>query len=950
MVKNKVKTTKFIIYFLSLLLCVCIGGFFVSVNINGSKTAKANTTNFYFANYDSISSISNASSYLGDLSNSYVDNGVIISPYYNLTINGTAVPVYGTRTANGVHSFVYLDVENASTQSFNLDLEITGSSMSTVFINGVTVEVLPQKHNVTASVNRRNKKVTASINKLGSYSFVFNSSYVEPLTIMVTEKEDTSTLFGSKAIQYIDAGDYSTRSTYSQTIFTAENTVYYFRAGRYKINEIQIPSNSVAYFEMGAYLEVKASPLGSLNSFFFVEGKNNVTVAGRPLFDMSPCQGAIEGNGSVRDKTGFCIQGCTNVLVQGVTVINSQTWTLCFTDCNDLTIKNVMLFGYRTFADGVMIANTINGVCEDSFIRTGDDAFETKSTSLNNQATSNITFRNCDAWTDKAVAYGCIYESTYDQSNITFEDCSVGFALGVWSPHLGNCVIQLGQQDRPHATYDVKFKNIEVYHNNNQAVINCYIGGSGGEGDGAGTIRDIYFQDITCKTNNGSYMVNLQTYDNQDCTIGDLYIDNLVVEGTQLTSSNRKSNVNDAVVGGYDFNKLHINTLPTAYNLTITASNATVTGVTEGEYDIDETVTVTVTADTGYYIDAITWGGVNIDVTDKNETTFSQVMSRDIDLVVIAERIPNYNLTVSNGGATIEGATAGSYEENTQFNVVVTAPQGYIIKSISWGTQKITVTDQESTSFTASLTKNTTLSVVCEEKPKAIFAVTVQSENASVIGINTSNYQEGTVLNVTVKANVGYYINRITLNGGDIDFVNSNSVSFTVTVDKETVMVVDALRIPIYEVTVSSLNATVTGVTNGSQYYGGDEITITVTADNGYKITSIKWGEQQITLQNDNSVNFTVTLLEDTLLDIKTIQTDLGQDGSGSSQIPPSEPTSPSDPPNSEETTLPGAVVVPGEKIGFGTCISVSNTSLILGLIMILSSLICIFIKGKNNR
>ena len=39
------------------------------------------------------------------------ENGVIVSPYYELRINGRKVPVYAARTTNGIHSFAYIDVE-----------------------------------------------------------------------------------------------------------------------------------------------------------------------------------------------------------------------------------------------------------------------------------------------------------------------------------------------------------------------------------------------------------------------------------------------------------------------------------------------------------------------------------------------------------------------------------------------------------------------------------------------------------------------------------------------------------------------------------------------------------------------------------------------------------------------------------------------------------------------
>ena len=38
------------------------------------------------------------------------ENGVIVCPYYSLTVGGTTVPVYSTRCAKNLHSFAYVTI------------------------------------------------------------------------------------------------------------------------------------------------------------------------------------------------------------------------------------------------------------------------------------------------------------------------------------------------------------------------------------------------------------------------------------------------------------------------------------------------------------------------------------------------------------------------------------------------------------------------------------------------------------------------------------------------------------------------------------------------------------------------------------------------------------------------------------------------------------------------
>ncbi len=498
--------------------------------------------------YQDINTINDIDLYASEVSNLPVENGIIISPYYIMKINGVTIPVYATRIANGIHSFSYVDVDVFDeTADFSLNTEITILSSSSV-LEGSSPEVvvLPESHGIEAKINR--EKVTATINKTGNFSFVFNKSHEEALTIMVASKQELVVPDGY-GTRYIEPGDYTT-----ETIFNVPNNVYYFKSGRYTIDSIYLPSDSILYLEQGAYLKVLPNP-DYVTSSITASKANNVVVTGRGLVDYSACCGSEPGYNN--NKSGLNFSQVDNILFEGITIINSQTWTLCFNDCEGISVKNCLIFGYRMYADGIMLSDCKNAIVEDSFIRTGDDAFETKSTTHTGY-TDNVLFRNNAAWTDKAVAYGCIYESNQDTQNVRFENCSVGFALGTWSNHLGICVIQMGNRIGA-KIYDIQFENIEVYTTYN-ALLNVFIGGSGGQGAGYGTVEDIYFKNITAKRNY-SYFLNLRTYDNENCFINDLYLDNIVSNGEMLTSTNYLSNNRIKISAEYDLDKLHINTL-----------------------------------------------------------------------------------------------------------------------------------------------------------------------------------------------------------------------------------------------------------------------------------------------------------------------------------------------------------------------------------------------------
>ena len=491
------------------------------------------------------------------------ENGVIVSPYYELRINGRKVPVYAARTTNGIHSFAYVDVEKElDDMPFALNTELSFLPLSTVrddYGDDIKIDVLPESKGVKATL--REEKVTCVIRDYGSYSFVFNRFHEEPLTLMVAPKEDKEALFGDYEIEYYEAGDYTSVDMRETTLFKKENTVYYFKKGNYEIDSISLPSNSILYLEQGVYFKVMPPVTGGKSSLMPVYGKKNVKVAGRGLFDLSACCGSVNTaeTGLGNNKGGYSFSSCENVSVSGMITINSQTWTLCMTDVRGVQIDNCMFFAYRVFADGIMLSDCKNAIVEQNFIRTGDDAFETKSTSASG-LTENVLFRNNAAWTDKAVAYGCIYEANHDTRGVRFENCSVGFALGTWSTHLGSCVIQLGNR-RDAITEDIIFDGFEVYTSYNPAVCSIYTGGSGGAGEGRGHVNNIRFRNINIRFNNGA-VLNLRTYD-ENSSIKHVYLDNIVSSGEKITPENFFifDYFRNEVKGGYDTDTyLHINT------------------------------------------------------------------------------------------------------------------------------------------------------------------------------------------------------------------------------------------------------------------------------------------------------------------------------------------------------------------------------------------------------
>ena len=76
---------------------------------------------FTFISYDGVQTISDMEFYQSEVKqdgknfDDPIENGVVNCPYYTLKVNGKEIPVYSTRCGEGVHSFAWIDVDEAET-------------------------------------------------------------------------------------------------------------------------------------------------------------------------------------------------------------------------------------------------------------------------------------------------------------------------------------------------------------------------------------------------------------------------------------------------------------------------------------------------------------------------------------------------------------------------------------------------------------------------------------------------------------------------------------------------------------------------------------------------------------------------------------------------------------------------------------------------------------------
>lgn len=480
----------------------------------------------------------------GSSNDNPLDYGFVKSVWHELKINNEEINVYSARCGYGIHSFAWIDVETDGDFTLDIDLTLLSGSYS-------KVTVLPEKENVKASIN--GSEVSSKITSYGNFSFVFDELPYMAMTLYVAPYSKAPIISGYETVT-INPGVYDNIDNSLE--FKNGNTIYVFKSGVYDITSINVPSDSVIYFERGCYFRVFEGFEKDYKAAITSTG-NNVKIEGRALFDFSKCMG-----GDNKTKGVYSFSG-ENIHVEGLITINSNNWSLCFNAAKKAEVERCMFFSYRTYSDGVMFSDSQDCVARDCFVRTGDDAMEVKAFSTTSSQTNNVLFENNSVWTDKGIAYGCIYESVHDVENVYFKNNSVGFAQASWSEHLGCLVIQMGSMKQS-TWHDVYFENVEIYKTSCSMISLYNRALNATEG---GKIKDIYFKNVVAKYVN---VINLPVYginivirlgngaDFRNSVIGNAYIDNCSFEGTLIDEDNYKQFTNIALDDNAKFSTKNI--------------------------------------------------------------------------------------------------------------------------------------------------------------------------------------------------------------------------------------------------------------------------------------------------------------------------------------------------------------------------------------------------------
>ena len=311
--------------------------------------------------------------------------------------------------------------------------------------------------------------MAASISDFGIYTFLFNgASQAHAYTLFVRERVDEEAEIAQYKAQYGEENVYVVEKGLVETPYACfagkNNYVVYMKQGAYVL--AQHAYDIMSEEDENNCIEPQAQGLNALGltRFPFVNFYNcdNIKFVGRGVLDLSHLDR--------RERRGVVFTQCNNIEVEGIKIVNSPEWSFITYLCDNISIKDVDIFGYRQNSDTFAICNSTNGTIDRCFARSGDDLFDVKTIGGPLDASAeNITFKNCVAWGGKARCYGIHGEVNRPIRNITFKDSAVICRDATWNNNrIASLavIIELAEGSIDGVTFD----NIEIFRDDGRAM------------------------------------------------------------------------------------------------------------------------------------------------------------------------------------------------------------------------------------------------------------------------------------------------------------------------------------------------------------------------------------------------------------------------------------------------------------------------------------------------
>lgn len=305
------------------------------------------------------------------------------------------------------------------------------------------------------------------------------------------------------------------KATNNHDVFVQNPRLIYFGPGIHKPHdlpsgEIKIPSGATVYIAPGAVVRAR----------LIVDRVEDVRIIGRGVL-LNPLRG-VEITYSKR------------VLVDGLTVINPEHYTVYGGQSEDIIIRNLRSFSSKPWSDGIDMMSCKNVTVEDVFLRNNDDAF-----AFYNHRwwywgdTENIHVRRATIFNDLAHPFnlgthGDVRSEKGEQLHgVWIEDCDI-----LSADCDGIMAVRCGDKNR---VEDIHFNNIRIENVVKAALFNIQVYFSEKYNRAPGNyIRNVWVKDVQFNGDEKNLLPNtIKSYDAQRA-VSDLHFENVSVNSKKV--------------------------------------------------------------------------------------------------------------------------------------------------------------------------------------------------------------------------------------------------------------------------------------------------------------------------------------------------------------------------------------------------------------------------------
>ena len=290
--------------------------------------------------------------------------------------------------------------------------------------------------------------------------------------------------------------------------------------------------------------------------------------------------------------------------------------------------------------------------------------------------------------------------------------------------------------------------------------------------------------------------------------------------------------------------------------------------------------TISISPNSGYKLSKLKVNGTNVTSSVKdNQYTISNITA-NTTVVATFEQIPatTYSLSIQSGaggsvsydGTTITNKTQSfTVNEGISATITITPNSGYRLSRLTVNGTNFTSSVSNNKYTINNITTNTSVVVAFEQIPVTTYSLSIQSGNGGSVsydGTTITNktqsftVNEGASATITITPNTGYRLSKLTVNGTNVttgvkdNKYTINSISANTTVVATFEQITYTLSVQATGNGTVTYNSTATkNTTKTFTVNHGSSATLTISADNSYRLASLKVNGTNVTSSVSNN-------------------------------------------------------------------------------------------------